>query len=269
MSYIGIDIGTTNVKIIETDERLEPINKAIFEKDDPNNALNAFLKDNHINMDNVTKIVATGVGINKLDKSIDNIEIVKVPEFIAIAKGGKIILKDEDYIVASVGTGTAFIENKKGEISHLGGTGVGGGALINLCKRIIPEISFEEIDEITKNTSLEKIDLWIKDVTDEEIKTLPKNITAVNLGKLNEKSTKEEMVLGVVNMVFETIGVMAALASKKDSIKNILVFGQLANLPFAKEVFNKVEVLHNVKFIIPQNPEYMVALGAIYSVEKL
>jgi len=263
MNYIGIDIGTTNIKIIETDKNLNILNKQIFEKQDPNNALKNFIENNNINLNSIEKIMVTGVGISKLNNTFENIEIKKVPEFIAISNAGEYALKETNYLVASVGTGTAFIKNKDGKNSHVGGTGVGGGTLINLCKKIIPKITFEKINSITKTNSLENVDLWIKDVTDAEIKTLPKDITAVNLGKLNKNTNNEDLILGIVNMVFETIGVMAAFAAKGDNITNVVVLGQLVKMPFARKVLNKIEFLHNVKFIIPENPEYIVALGAI------
>ena len=263
MNYIGIDIGTTNIKIIEVDENLNIIKKQIFEKQNPNNVLNGFIKQNNLDLKNIKKIVATGVGTSKLKKVYENIEIEKVPEFNAIAKGGEFVLGKQNSIIASIGTGTAFIKNINGDFLHIGGTGIGGGTLINLCKKIKPKISFEEINNITNIISTEKVDLWIKDITEEEIKTLPKDITAVNFGKLNNKTTDEELIIGIVNMVFETIGVMAAFAAKGDNITNVVVLGQLVKMPFARKVLNKIEFLHNVKFIIPENPEYIVALGAI------
>ena len=49
-----------------------------------------------------------------------------------------------------------------------------------------------------------------------------------------------------------------------EEIKKIIVTGQIAKIPYAKEVLNKIEILHNVEFIIPENAEYMTALGAIF-----
>ena len=264
MNYIGIDIGTTNIKIIETDSSLNIINKTIFDKENPTKILEHFINDCKVDINNIECIVATGIGSNKLGISFKNkIKIIEISEFLAISNAGKSALKKDNYLVASIGTGTAFIKNKNGEIAHVGGTGIGGGSTINLCKRIIPEITFGDINTITKTNSLENIDLHIKDVTDLEIKTLPKDITAVNLGKLNNNTTPQDLILGIVNMTFETIGVMASLAAKIDKLNLIVVIGHLAKLPFAKEVFNKIELLHNVKFLIPEDPEYAVALGGI------
>ena len=69
-------------------------------------------------------------------------------------------------------------------------------------------------------------------------------------------------------MIFETIGVMAAFAAKGNNINRIITIGQLVKMPYAKVVFDKIELLHHVEFIIPENPEFMVALGAVKSYLK-
>lgn len=263
MSYIGIDIGTTNIKIVETDEELNLKNKIILEKMDSTNALQKFINENNINLKNIEKIVATGVGTSDIEEKFLNIEIIKVPEFIAIANGGKIVGLDENYIVASIGTGTAFVKCRNKEIEHIGGTGVGGGTLINLCRKIVPNIEFDEINKAIEEGNLENVDLMIKDITKEEIKTLPKDITAANFGKLSNQATKEDIIKGIVNMIFESIGVMSTFAAKGANINNIVAIGQITKMPYARQVLDKIEKLHNVKFIIPENSEYMTAIGAV------
>ena len=258
MNYISIDIGTSNIKIIEIDKKLNIKNNTILEKIKPKKALEIFLKEKNIKLENIEKIIVTGVGINDIGDEFLNKKVVKVPEFIATGSFGE----EEKFIVASIGTGTAFIKNENREITHAGGTGLGGGTLINLCKKINPKANFEIIKKVELTGNLKNVDLTIQDVTKEEIKTLPKDITAVNFGNLNEKATDEDIMLGIMNMVFETVGVMAALVAKGYNIKNIIVIGQVANIPFARKVFDKIERLYDVKFIIPKNAEYGTAIGA-------
>ena len=49
MNYISMDIGTSNIKIIETDEKLNIKNKKILEKIIPEEALEKFIKEKNIN----------------------------------------------------------------------------------------------------------------------------------------------------------------------------------------------------------------------------
>ena len=262
MNYIGVDIGTSNIKIIEVDKKLGVKNRNILKKMTPEKALEKFINENNINLSNIEKIFATGVGANDLGEYFLNKQIVKVPEFTATGSIGD----DEKFLVASIGTGTAFIKNEKGEITHLGGTGIGGGTLINLCKKINPNINFEDLKNIELTASLKNVDLTIQDVTTEEIKTLPKDTTAVNFGKLNNKATNEDIILGIMNMVFETIGVMAALAAKGANTTNIIAIGQIVKIPYARKVFDKIEKLHNVKITIPPDAEYGTAIGEIKAI---
>ena len=262
MNYISIDIGTSNIKLIEIDEKSNIINKMILNKIIPEKALGNFVKEKNINLENIEKIIVTGIGANNVKVEVLNKPVVKVPEFIATGN----IRTKENFIVASIGTGTAFIKNENGKITHLGGTGVGGGTLINLCKKINPEVDFETITNAQLTGNLENVDLTIQDLTTEEIKTLPKDITAVNFGRLNNKASDSDIILGIMNMIFETVGVMAALATKGSNITDIIVIGQLANIPYARKVFDKIEKLHDVRFIIPENAEYGTAIGALKAI---
>ena len=83
------------------------------------------------------------------------------------------------------------------------------------------------------------------------------------LGKLKESASKADIVIGIVNMVFEVIGMMTAFASMNDEIKDIVLIGNIACIPVVKDVLNKIEKTHNVKFTIPENPQFAVTIGAI------
>lgn len=269
MNYIGLDIGTSNIKIIEVNEKLEIKNKQIFEKINPNIALKKFINTYNINLNEVKQIAVTGVGTDTFEKNLFNVPVISIPEFMAIGNLGEIILGNEDCIIASAGTGTAFIKNQNKTITHEGGTGVGGGTLLNLCKIVTPNITFDEINYAIEKGNLENVDLRIKDVTTAKIETLPIDTTAVNFGKLSHKATINDIILGIVNMIFETIGVMAALIAKGNQINKIIAIGHIAKIPYAKEVLKKIEKLHNMEFIIPENAEYMTALGAVKNMKNL
>ena len=64
-------------------------------------------------------------------------------------------------------------------------------------------------------------------------------------------------------MVFEAIGMMAAFATVNDTIKQIILVGNIVSLPETKEILRKIEATHKVEFIIPKNPQYAVAYGTI------
>ena len=262
MSIIGIDIGSSTIKIIEyKNEKI--VSKGIFESKDYEKTIDSFMNENNIK--DIDKIVATGINAKKLDSSKYNVPVEFVEEFIAIGTGGLALSKKEKAIIASVGTGTALIRAEGKNFKHLGGTGVGAGTLTNLCNKFAGIKSFDEILELSKQGDLGNIDLRIKDLTDDNIQTLPPELTLANFGKLDKDASKVDIVIGLVNMVFEVIGMMTAFASINDEIKDVVLIGNIASIPVVKDVLNKIEKTHNVKFTIPENPQYAVAVGAIAS----
>ena len=262
-SILGIDIGSSTTKIIEyKNEEIhkKTIVRHIFSEKD----IDKFLEEN--NIENIEKIVLTGIGADKIKVEKYNIPIEKVEEFDAISKGGLYLSNKEKAIIVSVGTGTALIQATKDGCKHLGGTGVGAGTLLNLCDRILNINSFDEIYELSRKGNIEKIDLRIGDVTDKEIKTLPPDLTLSNFGKFDKDAKKEDILIGFINMIFEVIGMMAAFATINTEIKDVILIGNITVLPRVKEILKKIEHTHKVKFSVHDDAEYAVALGAIRSV---
>lgn len=251
------------VKLVNADENGKILNRMMTQKIPILQALDIFIEKEQIKKEKISKIILTGVGKDEIQQNIYDIETIKVDEFKAIAAGGLYLAKQEEALVISIGTGTAFVQAKKCDSVHIGGTGVGGGTLINLCRRIGQVDSFEEINKYISKGNLANIDLTINDITINEIKGLPKDTTSSNFGKLSDYATKEDLVIGIVNMIFETIGMMAVFASQNNKNKNIIVTGTITTIPYIKTVFKKIEKLHNIKFIIPRDAEFATAIGAI------
>lgn len=260
MSVIGIDAGSSTIKIIEyKNEKI--VSEGIFESKDYETTIDNFINENNIK--EIDKIVLTGINENKINVSKYNIPVEVVDEFTAIGTGGLYLSQKEKAIIASVGTGTALIRAEGKNFKHLGGTGVGAGTLTNLCNKFADTKSFEEIIELSKKGDLNNIDLRIADLTDENIKTLPPELTLANFGNLKGNASKADIVIGLVNMVFEVIGMMTAFASTNDDIKDVVLIGNIACIPVVKDVLNKIEKTHRLSFIIPENPQYAVVIGAI------
>ena len=64
--------------------------------------------------------------------------------------------------------------------------------------------------------------MQIGDITTQEIPNLPKDITSSNFGKMNKEASSCDILLGISNLVFETVGVMAAKKKKNDNVKDII-----------------------------------------------
>lgn len=121
MHIICADIGSTTTKIIEVDEEIKIINKKICQKEEPEKLLKDFIKSNNIEPQNIETIIITGVGTIKKQEILE-IPVKYIDEFKAIGLGGLKASNKENIIVASVGTGTAFIKASNNKIEHLGGS---------------------------------------------------------------------------------------------------------------------------------------------------
>ena len=68
------------------------------------------------------------MGASRFGETFRGLPVRQVPEFSAIAAGALAFSGLARALVASVGTGTAFVMAARGEPArHLGGSGVGGG----------------------------------------------------------------------------------------------------------------------------------------------
>ncbi len=258
-SILGIDIGSSTTKIIEF--KNEICNKTIIRHKFLKEDLDNFIRKN--NIEDIDKLVFTGIGAYQINPSDYKYQIEKVDEFEAISRGGLYLSNKEEAIIVSVGTGTALIEATKEKCKHLGGTGVGAGTLFNLSNRLLGINSFDKIYELSKKGNIEKIDLRIGDVTQNPSATLPLDLTLSNFGKFETDSKKEDILLGFINMIFEVIGMMAAFATINSKIKDVVLIGNITVLPIVEKILNKIQETHKIRFSVCEDAEYAVALGAV------
>lgn len=262
---IGIDIGGSTTKIvgIRGDSLIEPLS---VEANDPiasaSGALGKFLTLNKIPMNEVDLIRMTGVGASFIQKEILGIPVDKAEEFIALGHGGLYLSGLKKAIIVSMGTGTALVKAHGSCISHIGGTGVGGGTIMGLSKAMLNLSDFDNIIQLAEEGDLSLVDLSISDISQADIGKLPPTLTASNFGKMSDKATKNDLLKGILNLVFQTIGMMAVLAAKVEKDFDIVVSGNLVKVPQAQKTFKELGKLYGVKFHTPKHAQYCTAIGA-------
>lgn len=266
---IGIDVGGSTTKIVGYYEDGKLIGRLMVEAADPltsaYGALGKFVNENKLSLSQVKQILLTGVGSSLFKENIYGIPTHKVDEFEAIGLGGLALSNKKEGLIISMGTGTAFVRADKDGIRHIGGSGVGGGTVLGLCGRLCNARSFETVVEMAHKGDLKKVDLNISDISAGDISTLTSDATASNFGKMTDGVTPEDLARGVLNMVFQTIGMLAVFACRQDGIKDVIVTGTLSTVPCANVLFKQVERLYKIKFIIPQHSIYATATGAALS----
>lgn len=265
---IGIDIGGSTTKIvgIKNNRLLDPLS---VEASDPvasaSGALGKFLSINNIPISGVELIRMTGVGASFILKDLLGIPVYKVQEFRAVGYGGLYLSGLDKAIIVSMGTGTALVKANGDCISHIGGTGVGGGTIMGLSKAMLNLSDFDNIINLAESGDLSLVDLSISDISRGDIGNLPPTLTASNFGKMNDKAGKNDLLKAILNMVFQTIGMMAVMAAKIEKDSEIVVSGNLSNVPQAARTFKELSKLYGVKFHIPKHARYCTAIGAAIS----
>ena len=268
---IGIDIGGSTTKIVGFDtSRAEKtlIHPILVRATDPitsiYGAFGKFLDQNGLTLGDVKKVMVTGAGSSYMSKPIYGLPSEKIAEFKSIGLGGLYLSGLERAIIASCGTGTALVYAEEGkEPDYLGGTGVGGGTLVGLSKKMLNMDNVDHISELAKSGSLDRVDLKIKDITKSDIVPGFSDImTASNFGQVSDLATRADIACGIINMVFETIGMISIFAARNYKIRDVVLTGNLSQVAQAESVFATLNRMFDMNFIIPENSAFGTVIGA-------
>ncbi len=266
---IGIDVGGSTTKIVGYTHEAKPVGMLKVEAADPQTsaygALGKFINENNLALTDVEQIIVTGVGAALFKKKIYNVPTSTVDEFQAIGLGGLALSGKKEGLIVSMGTGTAFVRAGKKGIFHIGGSGVGGGTVVGLGSKLCGIRSFRTLVSLAEKGKLGKVDLNIGDISRKTLPNLTKDITASNFGKMEDGLTAEDLAAGVLNMVFQTVGMLSVFACRNDDMKDVILTGTLSQVPAAKKVFEMLHTMHGIHFIIPKNALYATATGAALS----
>ena len=273
---LGIDVGGSTTKIVGF--RLNPdgtrtLMPPLFVRaTDPitsiYGALGRYTTENGLELADIRRIMTTGVGSSYLSGPIYSLECHSVPEFSGVGLGGLYLSGLDEAIIVSMGTGTALVHAKRNAdgttaIDYLGGTGVGGGTLLGLTKKILGVDTIAHIEQLCEGGDLSKIDLTIKDITQQgQFPEMSANLTASNFGNLSDLADSHDIALGIANMVAETIFMMAIFAARSKGISDIVLTGNLTTIAPIRKVFEGLSANFGVRFIIPENSSFGTVIGA-------
>lgn len=262
---LGIDIGGSTTKIAAFDGAgvsacLQV--KATDQLTSLYGAIGHLLYRQSLSLGDVERVILTGVGASQVQGDVYGIPTTRVKEFEAIGRGGLLLSGLERAMVVSLGTGTAFVAADGQGARHVGGSGVGGGTLVGLASRLLNESDPEVLAALAEQGDLSRVDLSIADISGSEIPSLPFNATAANFGSVKSGVTREDLALGLFNMVYQTVGTLAVFACRSTGDTHIVVTGSLAALSPAGRLLGPVGELYGLNFLIPERPAFATAIGA-------
>ena len=267
---LGIDIGGSTTKIVglRTDGSVISMLRVRAEDQVTSlyGALGNYLTSNGLNLQDVRRVVLTGVGASYVEGSIYGLPTCKVDEFVASSTGALALSGQEGAVVVTMGTGTAFLwAQKDGSFRHLCGSGIGGGTLGGLCSRLVGVERFGQIQETALQGDLSNVDLTIADITCNPAPSLDPTLTAANFGNLAEDASPADLAAGAVNLVLQAIGTMTVLACQCCDSKTVVLIGSLTGMKQVKTNFETFERLYGIHYIIPENASFAPAIGAALS----
>jgi len=264
----GIDIGSTTTKAISIENGKLTRKIRTRASDAVTAATGAFGKmilENKIQMNEIKKIMITGVGASKINDNIFGIPTQRVDEIQAIGTGGMFLSGLDNIIITNIGTGTVIIEASKEKIVHYGGSGVGGGTIWGLAKKLLPTAEFGIIMGLAESGDLNQVDLLLADIADTDLSFLGKETTASNFGKMLDTASNEDIALAIFNMVFQVIGMLSVFAAKSKNTDRVIVTGNGSRNQIGQKILSTITTLYGTHFIYPENAEYTTAIGAALS----
>lgn len=268
---IGIDVGGSTTKIGGFDVTggeptlMEPL---FVHATDPitsiYGAFGKFTDTNSLDLEDIVKVMITGVGASYVTRPIYALPCSVVPEFRSIGLGGLYLSGLQRAITVSMGTGTALVLSEVGkEPEHLGGTGVGGGTLLGLSKKLLDMDTVGHISALAADGDLSKIDLRVNDMSDAPASgRLSDTMTASNFGNISDLANKSDIALGIINLVFETIGMVSVFAARNHGIRDVVLTGNMTTVPQAKAIFDGLNALFDMNFMILEKSQFGTVIGA-------
>ena len=263
---IGIDVGISTTKIVGVNADGVVISPIRIKATDPITSLygafGKYLHDNRVRLEDVEHVMLTGVGAAYIDEDIYGLPTSKSEEFVADGLGARYESKLDRMIVVSMGTGTRLVKCEGDDIRHIGGIGIGGGTLAGLSRIMLKTDDIKQIAALAMEGDITKINLLIGDISAHPLPGLPMSATASLFSNAKANATREDIAIGLIHMVLQSIGSGSILSSLGSGIKDFVMIGNLTLLPQCREVYSAMEKLYGVHFRIPKYSEFCTAIGA-------
>ncbi|MDR0858004.1 MAG: pantothenate kinase [Oscillospiraceae bacterium] len=269
MLQIGIDVGGSTTKLVgqRPDGSIFGMTqvRAADQVTSLYGAIGTFCRSENVQLSDIAEIAITGVGAQLFEDSVYGIPLRHIDEFKAIGRGGLLLSGLDAAIVVSCGTGTAFVRASGDKTARIGGIGIGGGTLMGLSHLLLREDDIHRVSDLASRGNGGNVDLLMSAISREAIPGLPDSATASNFGAVNPTTSREDLALGITNLVTHSVGMLAVFATLNDpdGIRDIVLTGSVAELPQCAAVMTALTAMTGVRFRITENAPYATAIGAL------
>ena len=269
---IGIDVGISTTKIvgIQNGKIVKPTR---IRATDPITSLygafGKYLYDNKIDLSVIDKVMLTGVGAAYINKPVYGLPTYKADEFLADGLGAQYESNLQRMIVVSMGTGTSLVRCEGSEIKHIGGIGIGGGTLSGLSRLLLQTDDVHDLVSLAMKGDISHINLQIKDISSKPLPGLPMDATASLFANAQATASREDIALGLICMVLQSIGSATILSALNTDIRDFVLIGNLTLLPQCKYIFPLMEKIYDVRFLIPKYSEFCTTIGVALQADMI
>ena len=263
----GIDVGASATKgVLLGKSGIE--HKFLAETLDPNSSITQVLKIliSHVKAASSVQTISISGGESRtIGKDLLGIPVQRVDEITANGLGGLFLSGKHKGLIVTVGTGTSIVAAYEGgkRVNHLGGTGVGGGTIMGLARRMLGVNDFRTLETMALKGDLNKVDLTVADIVGGPVGIISAEATASNLARLNIETLPEDVAAGIFNLVSQVVGVVSAMAAKSRGFEeDVVLVGRLVKSPLVSRIIRETISVFGVKAFVPENCEYCTAVGA-------
>ena len=274
MYTLVFDFGSTNFKYLilkitddEKEANIEIIGKGRSIATDFAIFIYEILNKYNIDKSRIEKILATGTGSSYLEDKFEEIEIIKIDEFNAIAYGGLLLSKLDKGNVVSIGTGTTIVYSDLEKVERIGGTGLGGGTLVGLGSAILSDvekdvkevINFKTLIEMAKLGDRSNVDLMIGDISKNDIGNMTSDITAANFAAIQKNANKNDYIAATLNLILESIMlIIKSIDNKQTSV----FIGTMVSDEHVRNRIKEISKYTGNEVVFVDDAEYAIVIGA-------
>jgi type II pantothenate kinase len=184
-------------------------------------------------------------------------------EIEAAAIGAKALLaSDGDFVLALLGTGTAFAAVRGEKVSHLGGTPLGGGSFAGIARRIDGTLTYEAMIAGAARGDRTRADLMVSDAYPEGIGRIGGAMTAAHLAKRDDAPV-DDVLAALLNLHGENIAQIGASRAIIAQIPRLVLAGGFAHEnPALVTSIAAMAGLFGVQTQVAPHPGFAGAVGA-------
>ena len=270
----AIDFGISNTDVVaRIDGELRRWSEP-YHGDPDEESVRAILAVGGVDLDELERLAVTGGRHRVLPEKLGACQVLKISEVQAIGRGGQALLglagndRDTPLMVVSAGSGTAMIKAQGDTFAHVSGTGVGGGTMLGLARVLLGTMDPVAIEQLAAAGDRNGADLSLADVITGPIGSLPADATAVNFGRLGRRSfqdpvSREDLAAALVNLVAQTIALIAINAAHAHGCQRIVVTGHMLDMPTFRQIVGLVDLYYATPMDMPEQAGFATALGAL------